>query len=164
MGLHYDLSGVDKTRPAWTDRTERHDDITTAVIFATISTSPSDDGRITERVAPEFFARVYAYERVRGSYITDGNGQPVYLTWDDMLDHVGLYTNMFPRMTRRAFVNHQVKAMREGWMCQPDPRPADVIAAELHRLIAEGRDASTWHRSYAPGVARRTKTLVTTAR
>lgn len=162
MGLNYKLSGVDKTRAAWTkNRTGRDNDITTSIIFGTMTASPSDDGRITPEVAPEFFARLYAFERARGAFILDGAGEPVYLTWEDMLDHVGLYTNVFPRITRRTFVERQVRAMQEGRFSPVDLRPADVITAELHRLIAEGCDASTWHRSYVPGVARRTKVLVT---
>lgn len=68
--------------------------VTHALIFLTMSVGI---GEITEKTAPEFYARTVAVERVYGSMVTvvkeDGAFADRPITITDVLNHVGLKTN-----------------------------------------------------------------------
>lgn len=60
-------------------------------------------GEITETNAEEFFIRVRIYEKVTGALRRKGD-EPVFVSYQDVLDHIGLTTNVFPKESRTKFM------------------------------------------------------------
>lgn len=77
--------------------------ITHALIFGTMAVGI---GHISEKDAPEFYARLALYERMNGSFTTvpdpkdPSNRVNYYITPEDVQRHIGLRTNVFPKETR----------------------------------------------------------------
>lgn len=143
MPLDYDLTGIDQTSAYWTQ--ERTDPITEALIWLTMAVEVSDTGMITAELAPEFFARIYAWERKRGAMLCDlaSDGETLVdrpITWHDVAGHVGLKTNVFPRLAPTKFVTKLTRVLRDGWWSEKDPRPIGVIRAEITMLVHEGTE------------------------
>jgi hypothetical protein len=135
MGLDWNLTKVDRESEWWKDP-GRSDAVTEAIIWATMACDVSNNGVISEELVPEFFARVYAVERTRGAYVrvpTDDGLEPRYITPDDIRAHVGLYTNVFPALSRARFVTKLAGIASDGGLFRidPDPRPKDVLKNEI---------------------------------
>lgn len=135
MALHYDLTRVDHDSDYW--RQSQRNDVTEALIFVTMAI---DMGELTAESAPEFYARVYAWERGRGFMCQDMADDRERLidrpiTWADVVGHIGLKTNVFPKSSRPAFIAKLARAMREGFLSTPDQRMPAVIRNEIRRLM-----------------------------
>jgi hypothetical protein len=94
------------------------DPITHGLVFVTMALGW---GEITEKNARDFFARLYAYERMFGSMVRtvpeDGEGLtvPRYFTPEDVREHIGLRTNVFPKMPDGKWASHMVgNLLRDG--------------------------------------------------
>ena len=75
--------------------------VTTALVWASLSTGIN---KITEENAAEVYARVNLTERMDGPLLVraevDGvrpKGEDAFITPDEVLDHVGLWTNATPK-------------------------------------------------------------------
>lgn len=83
---------------------KRLNPVTEALIWATISVGI---GEITAANAQEFYARLSAYERVSGALLImpndDGTASDHLITPADILAHVGLVTNVFPKESDAKF-------------------------------------------------------------
>jgi hypothetical protein len=135
MSLDYDLTRIDHESVYWTQ--ERTDVVTEAMIFLTMAHTVWD---LTVEEAPECFSRIYAWERTRGAMIGLPDGKYRLITWPDVVGHIGLRTNAFPRLSRTAFVAKITRDMREGFLSTPDIRPPAAIRAEVRELMAAGLD------------------------
>jgi hypothetical protein len=87
-----------------------------ALTWATMAVGIGD---ITEDNVGEFYARVSLWEKLFGTY-RHGNGEPLYLTREDVARFVGLHTNVFP------------KEPQAKWL----KRVFDVYARETERVNA----------------------------
>jgi hypothetical protein len=70
--------------------------VTNAIIWMCMAT---DIGEITAANAEEFYIRAYAWERMNGPMLRNGDGTERYLTAFDVREHVGIHTNVFPKTT-----------------------------------------------------------------
>lgn len=145
MGLDWKVAGIENyIETCWIDGESPRrqlQPVTEALIWLTVSVEVSDTGTITPELLPEFYARVYAWERGRGVSVrvpSDAGGlDDRWITWGDVVKHCGLYTNVFPAMSRTAFVAKLTKAMQSGWMSEPDKRDPKVIRAEIRGWIED---------------------------
>jgi hypothetical protein len=146
MGLDWKVAGIeDYIETCWIDGgspRRQLQPVTEALIWLTVSVEVSDTGTITPEVLPEFYARVYAWERGRGVSVrvpneATGGLDDRWINWADVVKHCGLYTNVFPAIGRRAFVTKLIKSMREGWMSTPDTRPVKDIRADIEGWMTE---------------------------
>lgn len=78
--------------------------VTQTLVFMTIAVGI---GRITEETAGEFFARAALIERLDGPFMHQ-DGKPRLITEDDVIDHIGLRTNVSME-TRTKWTNRVVK-------------------------------------------------------
>lgn len=146
MGLEWKTTGIEDHEnvcwvPSETPGRGYLRPVTESLIWLTYSVEVSDNGRITPELLPEFYARVHAWERGRGVSVRvpndDGGLDDRPITWADVVNHCGLYTNVFPAIGRRAFVTKLIKAMRDGWMSTPDTRPVREIRADIEGWMTE---------------------------
>lgn len=73
-------------------------------------------GEITEANVGEFWARVYAAEKVYGAFLQDVENDAIVdhpLTYADIKRHIGLRTNVFPQESRTKFMNRLHKRIEE---------------------------------------------------
>lgn len=90
MSLNFELSDIENYRETGYDAEGVLRPETKSLIFATMVVGI---GRITEGNAAEFYARLHAFERLSGTYLTE-QGKDVYLTPEDVQRHIGLSTNV----------------------------------------------------------------------
>jgi len=64
-------------------------------------------GRLTDKMAPEFYARVKFVEGLYGCFWYDGTGTPQEITWENVLAYVGLSSNVVNE-SRAKFVKRHV--------------------------------------------------------
>jgi hypothetical protein len=133
MSLDYDFTRIDRESVYWTQ--ERTNVVTEAMIFMTMAHTVWD---LTVEEAPECFSRIYAWERTRGAMIGLPDGEYRLITWPDVVGHIGLRTNAFPKLSRPSFVAKLANAMRDEWLGRPDTRPPSVIRAQIRGLMVEG--------------------------
>lgn len=150
MSLDYDLTGIDRTSTYWTQ--ERNNQVTQALIFLTMAVEVSNTGVITAELAPEFFARIYAWERKNGAMLRDlaDDGETLVdrpITWRDVAGHVGLKTNVFPRLAPTKFVTKLTRVLRDSWGSPKDLRPTSVIRSEIAALVNEGTEIAMLERA-----------------
>lgn len=96
MALHYDTTVIPEaitTSPF--DKNDWHP-VTHYLMFATMSVGM---GEITKQNAPEFFRRIAILQRIEGPAISyrdhlDGSTTKIYLTLEDITNHIGLRTNV----------------------------------------------------------------------
>lgn len=84
--------------------------VTETMIFATMM---AGIGTISEKTAPEFYARLAVYQALNGALVStvndDGSVSPRPLTEQDVRDHLGLKTNArFDVETRASWVKRVV--------------------------------------------------------
>lgn len=113
MALTFDFTNIKnyKTTVWIPEPTEENPDaarmnpVTEALIFGTMSIGI---GRFTEKNIAEVAARFRIIERLQGPMLTK-NGEDAYLTDEDFLAHIGLFTNVSEETrsawARRMFVN-----------------------------------------------------------
>lgn len=143
MSLNWDLTGCkDNGHEDYWSNPDRCHAVTEALIWHTLVCEVSDNGKITAENAPEFFARVYARERIRGVMVrvpnADGSLNDRYIEWADVAAHVGMYTNVFPKTSRPGFVTSLAKLCQSGGLFRldPDPRPLAAIKADILVALA----------------------------
>ena len=118
MGLTYDLTKVkdwDTKYPNVVTKNYKDEDeysmnpITNIIIFGTIITGIRD---LTEKTAKEFFTRLKMSELASGEgYLRNGDG-PRGITYQEVLDHVGLHTNASD-ITKAKFNNNMSRNLRD---------------------------------------------------
>ena len=123
MSLNWDLTKIDGYETlCWmpdpsSDTADPNGDgkvmnpVTHALIWSTISVGI---GEITEANAQEFFTRLSMYERVYGPMLTVYNAEtdqhePQFLTPGDVRAHIGLHTNVFPKVTDAAWLKNLMR-------------------------------------------------------
>lgn len=123
MSLDWDLTGIeDYEELCWIPDPDgaTHEDgrprktlsvITEAIIWLTISTGI---GEITDKTAEEFYARSVLIGKLYGpAYYEDGEGRQ--LTVDQIRQHKGLRTNVFPQESETKFVKrHAAGVLRDA--------------------------------------------------
>ena len=104
MALTWDLTNIkDNETVCWIeneDGTVTMNPVTNALIMTSMMTNI---GEITDKTAPEVYARVHMYEAVHGTFlikIEDEKRVNVYMTPKDVRAHIGLKTNVWPMETR----------------------------------------------------------------
>jgi len=102
MALTYDLSTIKDYKTVCFDEGEDGGmkPATHSIIFATMAVGIGD---LTEKNAPEFYARLHLYERMVGAFLVkmdDGKRVDVPFTPEDVRAHIGLRTNVGPVETR----------------------------------------------------------------
>ena len=118
MGLTYDLTKVkdwDTKYPNVVTKNYKDEDeysmnpITNIIIFGTIITGIRD---LTEKTVNEFFTRLKMSELASGEgYLRNGDG-PRGITYQEVLDHVGLHTNASD-ITKAKFNNNMSRNLRD---------------------------------------------------
>lgn len=76
---------------------------TSAIIWAMLAVEGSKTGAITEENAEDIFKRIYIWERVVGALLQNDEG-PMYITFEEVKAHIGLSTNVFPKITDDKFM------------------------------------------------------------
>jgi hypothetical protein len=116
MALTYEFGNIkDYPETVWIPApTEENPDavrmnpVTEALIFGTMSIGI---GRFTEQNIDEVAARFRIIEKLDGPMLTDGKGKGHFLTDEEFIAHIGLYTNVSNETraawARRMFVNKQ---------------------------------------------------------
>jgi hypothetical protein len=108
--------------------------VTEALIWATISVGI---GEITAANAQEFYARLSTYERTTGAAFLrqpndDGSVSDYHITPADILAHVGLRTNVFPKESDAKFREKLWRVGREyadrRWQNAQDRTEAEATA------------------------------------
>lgn len=104
MSLNWDLTAIaDNEKVCWienTDGTVALNPVTNALIWASLMTNI---GEITDKTAPEVYARAHMYEQVHGAWLSryqDGERIERPFTKEDVRQHIGLKTNVWPMETR----------------------------------------------------------------
>ena len=118
MALTYDLTKVidwDTKYPNVVTKNYKGKDeytmnpITNIIIFGTIITGIRD---LTEKTVKEFFTRLKMSELASGDgYLRNGDG-PRGITYQEVLDHVGLHTNASD-ITKAKFNNNMSRNLRD---------------------------------------------------
>ena len=148
MALEWKVSGIENhIETCWIDGESPRRQLrpeTEALIWTTVAVEVSDNGTITPGLLVEFYARVHAWERGRGVSVQvpreSGGLDDRPITWADVVNHCGLYTNVFPALNRRAFVTKLIKSMQEGWLSTPDTRPVRQIRVDIEGWLAEAEE------------------------
>jgi hypothetical protein len=99
--------------------------VTDALIWMTMAVGM---GEITEKNADKFADRLLAYQALNGACLRGPDGE-VYITSEDVKNHIGLSTNVFPMETDAQFAKKLRRiAMELGYSCE---RKQEVSAHTL---------------------------------
>jgi len=84
--------------------------ITETLIWMTMATGIGD---LTEKNAPEFYARVNLLEKLDGASIRQtnketGEVEDYHITFEDVRKRIGMVTNVFPMETRAKWLKRQI--------------------------------------------------------
>jgi len=101
MSLTADYQGI-KDREKLFDEAKQLRPVFKAIVFVTMFLGMRE---ITAENCQEFFERVWKTEGVLGAFCADSNG-PRYITQEDVMQMIGLRTNVFPEWSRRRFERH----------------------------------------------------------
>src|SRR3954463_2341013 len=113
MSLSWNVENVkDYEKVCWIgekgDPERRINPVTETLVFGTMAVGM---GSITENNVGEFAARFRVMEKVHGAFLVKGGGKPWYLSDEDFIAHIGLYTNVSsetrPQWASRIFVKKQ---------------------------------------------------------
>ena len=74
--------------------------ITNAIIWSTMGIGI---GEITDKNHEEFYERMELQQKVYGPFLSAESG-PFPITLDMVRDHIGLKTNVFPKVTKKKFM------------------------------------------------------------
>lgn len=98
MSLNWDLTKIKNYEElCWEkneDDTVRLNPVTDSLIWISMAIGI---GKFTEEMAPEIYARISMYEKLFGAMMCkfgDNGKESVYLTPEDVNDHIGLSTNV----------------------------------------------------------------------
>ena len=99
------------------EKQKRINPVTEVIIFRTMAVGM---GEITEANWEEFYRRVVFWEHLFGASVVvpDGEGgfMDHYLTPKDIYDHIGLSTNVFPKVSKTKFLSNCYEAVdRDTW-------------------------------------------------
>jgi len=115
MSLNFDLTNCRKDlRELYPDAEDGgRSYVTTGLIFATMSVGL---GEIKESNVGEFFARLHTFELMHGAlvYRPQDSTLPKYITEEEVIDHIGLRTNVSDE-TRTKWMNRIVKAQMQSF-------------------------------------------------
>lgn len=112
MSLSYELSKIENYESVCFEETpegRRKRPVTEALIFHTIGTGI---GEITEETLAEVYARINAREKLHGAMVTNPvinhdnevvGWEPYFITEEDVRQHIGLTTNVFPYEPRETW-------------------------------------------------------------
>lgn len=126
MALSWDLTKVvDREVKYPADAEGRQNVVTYALIWATML---AGIGEITEKTAGEFYARVHTYEVLQGALVKGQDEET--LDWVDMpitleqvRDHIGLRTNVFPTEARAKWLKRIVGARMNEYAAEKVAAP-----------------------------------------
>lgn len=128
MSLDWNLTGIkDYNEVCWItdDKGEKRlDGVTQTIIWATMAVGI---GTITEANAPEFFARISIIEDMDGAWMIGPDG-PVRFTYEDVVRHIGLKTNVFPEETRAKWIKRQVTRVMDDRVREAQRKATAVTA------------------------------------
>lgn len=153
MSLNFDLSKIENPPEGgfWTPATPTAgEDVvpkTKAIIFKTIAVGM---GEITRENAAEFYARCHLIELIDGPSLLlpdpDNEGYFIEseLTPQDIQDHIGLTTNVFPMESRAKWISrhmaHWMADFRETYGKSIEKSSKDIVAEPYG--LAFDRDSS----------------------
>jgi len=106
MSLDFDVTKCANHEELWDGETWPPPAMTTVIVHLCMGIGW---GEITEANAEEWFARVYAWERVYGSMLhefpdgPEGERRDRYITPEDVQRYIGLVTNVFPKRSDAEF-------------------------------------------------------------
>ena len=90
MSLNWSIEKVKDWRKK--NRSKRNREILNALIWSGLIVGISS---ITEKNYAKYYARLTAYEHLHGTYLYKGN-KPYYITIEDVMNWIGLSTNVAP--------------------------------------------------------------------
>ena len=88
MALNYELGKILNFKQVCF-RNSKMNPVTHALIFATMAVGLNE---ITKQKWKKFYSRLHVWEKVNGTYLTK-NGLPIYITAEEVKEHIGLSTN-----------------------------------------------------------------------
>jgi len=103
MSLNWSVKDVKDNEFTWTIAPEdaptmgisKGDEVWTPLTMAMVNlTMTVGIGKLTDEVAPEFYARVKLCEKLYGCFWYNGKGEHQEITWDDVQRYVGLGSNV----------------------------------------------------------------------
>lgn len=121
MALTWDLTKIrDREVKYPADQEGRQNVVTYSLIWATLLTGI---GEITETTAAEFYARIHAWEAMHGAFIhgKDEDTQEwvtMPITAEQVRDHIGLRTNVFPMETRAKWVKRMLSQRMDEYVAE----------------------------------------------
>lgn len=119
MSLNWDLTGVkDPSKCYYTAEKDFPEDgikagekylspLTNSLIWATLAVNLQG---ITEKNVEEWYIRLSFLAKIGQSVISNG-GKPYIPTMEELTNHIGLTTNVFPSKTRHAFLASAGKSL-----------------------------------------------------
>ena len=87
MGLAWNITKVQNWKQK--QRKKHNYNVLNSLIWSTLIVGINE---ITEKNYKIFYARLTAYEHIRGTYLYKGN-KPYYITLEDVKNWIGLWTN-----------------------------------------------------------------------
>lgn len=90
MSLNWSIESVKDWRKK--NRSKRNREILNVLIWSGLVVGISN---ITEKNYAKYYARLTAYEHLHGAYLYKGN-KPYYITIEDVMNWIGLCTNVAP--------------------------------------------------------------------
>lgn len=108
MSLNFDLSNVQHNDELHVVLPNGENDLapmTKSIVFMTMAIGM---GEITEKNYREWFERASSVEAVHGPMILSYDQQ--FITLEDVMRHIGLSTNVFPKTPRKKFYSNLAEA------------------------------------------------------
>jgi hypothetical protein len=95
MALHYNATGIPSSITTSPFDEDKWHPVTHYLMFATMGIGMNE---ITKQNAPEFFRRIAIFQKVHGCAVQyrdhlDGTNKEIYITMEDITNHIGLHTN-----------------------------------------------------------------------
>jgi len=114
MSLDWNLTKIQDYQSAcWVGEGEdkRLNPVTEALIFSCILVGI---GEITKQNAQEWYVRVHACEHASGAVLRTVEGGARFITPADVQAHIGLSTNVFPKVTDAVFAKNLWRNAKEA--------------------------------------------------
>jgi len=137
MSLDYDLTKIQDHKNVCWNPNGKINPITEIIIFMTVGVGIGD---LSEENATEFYKRVDIWQRLMSPLLRNNDGTSYYITPEDISDHIGLKTNVFPMETRAQFTNKMWRDIDSKYPKIKIRPPTSVIAIkELEKEVKKDK-------------------------
>jgi addiction module HigA family antidote len=134
LALNFDVSAIANHAEVTTDPVDKNKwhPVTDKLIWMTMTV---DVGELTEKTVDEFYWRMRLLQLFDGPNFQFVDGTDVYLTMEDLRDHIGLRTNVIT-IDRKKWL---AKRAYEPFPVVPQEKSARVMLNELAAKLAKGK-------------------------